>query len=191
MKTINVTKPAVTEMARRLSDYLAETRNITLKHSQAMDAVSRMLGWRSRQAMSSDLKEANRRPASEQRTTVHSLAIFHRHGHDITVHGSEEDLRNTLAAYVRDWWDELVENARSCNLMAEAGLVLAGKDVDNPRFEDFNRDEAIRIYFEASSIVSIMDDEWWEAERHEIALGQTTMKTESRTMPGPAGRAST
>lgn len=39
------------------------------------------------------------------------LAVEHRHGRDESVHASEEDARNTLHAYVEEWWDREVRDA--------------------------------------------------------------------------------
>ena len=34
------------------------------------------------------------------------LTIEHRHGHDTSVHQSEDGARNWLAEYVREWWND-------------------------------------------------------------------------------------
>jgi hypothetical protein len=67
--------------------------------------------------------------------TLYVLTISHRHGDDISVHGSQAEATGTLAEFARYWWEEIT-----------AGTGRACPGVTAPPPED--DEEAIRIYFE-------------------------------------------
>lgn len=152
MKTITLTKPVITDMARRLSSFMRDKQHVEMKHSHALDAVSAILGWRSRQAMSAELASNSSADTEEKdnRLTVFILYISHRHGHDISAHASEEDARETLAGFVSDWWDEIQY------LMKEPVA-----------FSDLQRDAAIDLYFD------LREDEYFELTQESLKLQPT------------------
>lgn len=148
MKSVTLTKPAVTEMARRLATFLHDKHHVDIRHSNALDAIAAIFGWRNRQAMSVEIadKSGNAVDTKEDRRTLFVLCIEHRHGNDISVHTSEEEARDDLAGFVGDWWYEIDE------------------PVDT---SDMERDAAIDFYFEHQP------GETYSISRHEIDLGKT------------------
>lgn len=153
MKSVTITKPAVTDMARRLAAFLRDKHHVEMKHSHAMDAIAAIFGYRSRQAMRAEIDDTpvDAEVAKDERRQVFVLRIEHRHGDDVSVHTSREGARNALASYVDDWWNEVADN------------------LDEPvEFSSLDRDAAIDLYFEHQT------DEYFHIDDSIVDFGEAS-----------------
>mgnify|MGYP006278240515 FL=1 len=148
MINLKLSRDGLSAAARRLSDHLAERRQAELKHTHALDALAAGLGYRNRQEMSAaarsgdggtDAPQTGTAPA-KSRITVHVIDIGHRHGTDILVGASRDEVMGQLADYVDENWSEIDD------------LLPEG----TPDSEEMDRDRAIETYFAAT------EDESWE-----------------------------
>lgn len=79
------------------------------------------------------------------------LNINHKHGNDISVHSTEEKMKDVLYNYVVQYWSDWMEDSD-------------GKPID---IDKYKRDEAIERYFDFLN-EQIFSEEWYEANSHQI-----------------------
>lgn len=81
----------------------------------------------------------------KRKRQVWVLAINHEHGTDHSVHSTYEELEETLYEYVKEYWDEFMQDSEG----------------SAPDIGEFSRGEAIEKYYETAG-ERLFCEEWYE-----------------------------